>query len=277
MAEDNQNGAELRNNNQNRAETNIATPARDPRQPADFDPIALARMILRATRVGALGTLDDGGVPLVTLVSVATDLAGAPILLVSGLSAHTRNLKRDARCSLLLSQPGKGDPLAHPRLTLAGTAHPVQDEADKTRVRRRFLARHLKAQLYVDFPDFTFLRLEAASIHLNGGFARAYDGAAADILSALPDLAAFDALEQSAIAHMNEDHTDALTLYATQLCGMKGRTWRATGLDPYGLDLARGDDVARIAFDPPVYTGGALGSTLAALAQKARNLSGNTG
>lgn len=261
----------------NRAETNIATPARDTRQPADFDPIALARIILRGTRVGALGTLEDGGVPLVTLVSVATDLAGAPILLVSGLSAHTRNLKRDARCSLLLSQPGKGDPLAHPRLTLVGDAHPIRDEGEKARVRRRFLARHPKAQLYVDFPDFTFMRLEAASIHLNGGFARAYDGAAGDILSTLLDLAAFDALEQSAISHMNEDHADALTLYATQLCGMKGRAWRATGLDPHGLDLAKGDDVARIAFDPPVYTGGALRSALAALAQKARKMTSNAG
>ncbi len=96
---------------------------RDPRQPADFDPVTLGRHLLRAIRVGALGTLDpESGFPITTLTSVATDLDGAPILLVSGLSHHTKNLKVDARCSLLLSEGGRGDPLAHPRLTLTAEA-----------------------------------------------------------------------------------------------------------------------------------------------------------
>lgn len=243
-----------------------ASPPRDPRQPADFDPIALGRELLRSIRAGALATLDGSGFPLATLVSVATDLDGAPIILISGLSHHTRNLAADSRCSLLLSQGGKGDPLAHPRLTL--TAEAVR--TDDAIIRRRFLARHPKAALYVDFPDFSFYRLEPRTMHLNGGFARAHDGPAKAIMAALADRAAFAALEESAIAHMNEDHAEALALYAAYLCGQVPGAWRASGLDPHGLDLALGDRVARLAFDPAIPDGAALRMLLAEAAREAR-------
>ncbi len=240
---------------------------RDPRQPADFDPVALGRHLLRAIRVGALGTLDTGtGFPITTLVSVATDLDGAPILLVSGLSHHTKNLKGDPRCSLLLSEGGRGDPLAHPRLTLVAEARQVDDPV----IRRRFLARHPKSKLYVDFPDFAFYRLEPLRMMLNGGFARAFDGEASHILSPLPDRASYAELEEGAVAHMNEDHADALELYARVLCKMPGGAWRATGLDPHGLDLALNDRTARIAFNPPIHDGTALRKGLKQLADMAR-------
>lgn len=219
--------------------------ARDPRQPADFDPLALGKTLLRSIRVGALGTLDPAsGYPFVTLTSVATDLDGTPIILISRLSQHTQNLLADQRASLMLSQGGKGDPLAHPRLTLQVMAEPDQ----APRLRHRFLARHPKAQIYVDFPDFAFFRLKPLSLHLNGGFARAFDGPAELILSDIADPAAFEALERSAVEHLNADHAEALALYATALLGMPAGKWRATGLDPDGLDLALGDLTARLAF-----------------------------
>ncbi|MGL5447486.1 MAG: HugZ family protein [Rhabdaerophilum sp.] len=243
------------------------TPTRDPRQPADFDPITLGRHLLRAIRVGALGTLDrETGFPITTLVSVATDLDGAPVILVSGLSHHTKNLKIDPRCSLLLSEGGRGDPLAHPRLTLTAIAERVGDQV----IRRRFLARHPKAKLYVDFPDFAFYRLAPQVMQLNGGFARAFDGDGRLILSDISDREGFAELEEGAVSHLNEDHAEALELYARVLCGMGSGNWRATGLDPDGLDLALGERTARIAFFPPLQDGKSLRLGLKELADLAR-------
>jgi putative heme iron utilization protein len=110
---------------QNAAPLPGAMPDRLPegaRPPADFDPKAIARTLLRATRAGTLGTLDrNTGHPFASLVNVATDGDGSPVILTSRLSTHTANLERDGRASILLAQIGKGDPLAHPRLTVLGT------------------------------------------------------------------------------------------------------------------------------------------------------------
>lgn len=243
-------------------------PPRDPRQPADFDPVTLGKRLLRTVRVGALGTLDpETGFPVVTLTSIATDYDGTPIILVSRLSQHTKNLLADPRASLLLSQGGKGDPLAHPRLTLMAKA----EESKAPRLRERFLGRHPKAQLYIDFPDFLFFRLVPAKVHLNGGFARAFDGTAAHLMSDVPDADAFADLATSAIEHMNDDRAEALGLYAATLCGMPHGKWRASGLDPEGLDLALGDQTARVAFPAPVRDAASLRQTLKALADEARS------
>lgn len=228
---------------------------RDPRQPEDFDPALLGKTLLRASRIGTLATLaPESGFPFATLVNVATDLDGAPLILVSQLSNHTRNLLADSRVSLLLTRSGqnaraeKGDPMAHPRLTVQARAARVEEEAARERVRRRFLARHPKAQIYADFADFAFFRLEPVSIHINGGFARAFEGDARYITSALADSAAFDALEQEVLAHLNEAHAEALALYAQRLAGKGAGAWRAAALDPDGLDLMLGDEVARLPF-----------------------------
>src|SRR5580704_7276158 len=97
---------------------------------ADFDPKAVAKGLLRATRAGALATIDrNTGHPFASLVNVATDVDGSPLILVSRLSTHTANLEVDGRASLLLASGGKGDPLAHPRLTVLGKFIRVAREA----------------------------------------------------------------------------------------------------------------------------------------------------
>src|ERR1700721_3575277 len=93
---------------------------------ADFDPKAVAKGLLRATRVGALATIDrNTGHPFASLVNVATDVDGTPLILISRLSTHTANLEDDGRASLLFASVGRGDPLAYPRLTVLGTFIPV--------------------------------------------------------------------------------------------------------------------------------------------------------
>src|SRR3954464_860936 len=184
--------------------------------PADFVPAELAKTLLRTRRAGTLATLDrNTGHPFASLVTVATDVDGSPVILTSRLSTHTANLEADGRASVLLAQSGKGDPLAHPRLTVLGTfAQVARGTADDARVRRRFLARHPKAELYAGFGDFSFWRMDAVSAHLNGGFARAADLTAADILTDLTDAHELVAAEEGAVAHMNADHAEAVRLYA---------------------------------------------------------------
>ncbi len=238
-----------------------------PAAEAPFDAVGLAKSLLRKVRSGALATLErEGGAPFASLVTVATDLDGKPLLLLSRLSAHTLNLEADPRGSLLLSSGGKGDPLAHPRLTVTGTAQ----RSDEARVRSRFLARHPKAALYADFPDFAFFRLEVRAGHLNGGFAKAATLKPDELLTDLSGLEALAESEPGAVAHMNEDHADAVALYATRLAEEEPGPWRLTGFDPEGLDLMAGDRTARVAFPERLASPAALRPVLVAMAAKAR-------
>lgn len=247
-------------------------PAQDPIRPTDDDARALARELVRSARHGALATLSGDGHPFASLTSLATDLDGTPLILVSALSGHTGNLKADPRASLLIARSGKGDPLAHPRITLRVRARRIERESEEGgRIRRRFLARQPKAQLYVDFPDFSFFALSIEGASLNGGFGRAYELMPSDILSDPAQVQALIAAEEGAVAHMNEDHAEAVKLYATALLGAGDGDWRITGLDPDGLDLALGDQVLRLPFPEPVDGPGALRSVLVALAAKARS------
>ncbi|MBE7220653.1 MAG: pyridoxamine 5'-phosphate oxidase family protein, partial [Caulobacteraceae bacterium] len=181
-----------------------------PGQPDDFRPLAEAKRLLRSIRAGTLATLTGAGEPFATLVTVATDHDGAPLILVSQLSAHTRHMDKDPRVSLLLAETGEGDPLAHPRLTLTGTAAKVSEPEARRAARARFLARHPKAELYADFSDFSFWRIGLEQVHLNGGFARAARFPAVRLLTPLAGAETLIAAEQGAVAHMNADHRDAL-------------------------------------------------------------------
>jgi heme iron utilization protein len=135
----------------------------------------LARTLLMSSHSASLATLEANGHPSVSLVSVALDAAGAPLILVSRLSNHTTHLLRDPRCALLVSMGGKGDPLAHPRMTLNCHAIAVPTDAPgRDELRTRFLVHNPKAELYVDFPDFLFFVLEIRDANLNGGFGKAY-------------------------------------------------------------------------------------------------------
>jgi len=238
--------------------------------PPGYDGIAEAKQLLRSIRSGALATLaTTSGFPFASLTTVATDHDGSPILLLSQLSAHTRNVLADSRASLLLARMGKGDPLAHPRLTLVGRVAKTAEE-DRPRLRARFLARHPKAAIYVDFGDFAFYRLDCASAHLNGGFAKAADYTGAQILTDISDAQGLLDAEAGALEHLNGDHVDALTLYAQKLAGEPQARWRASGLDPDGLDLMAGDLTARLAFPQRITEPGALRRVLGELAAQAR-------
>jgi putative heme iron utilization protein len=148
-----------------------------PIRPTDAEARALARRLMDDARFGALGVIDpQTGGPLVSRVAVATNTQGAPVTLISDLSHHTRALKADPACSLLVGEPGdKGDPLTHPRLSLQGRMRFLRHgEPGHADLRARYLAIHPKAKLYIDFADFSFGLMEVEGAYLNGGFGKAF-------------------------------------------------------------------------------------------------------
>lgn len=246
-------------------------PKKDPLLPVDAEARRLAKDLLRRARQGALATLDPGdGAPLATRTALATDIDGSPVILTSTLSAHTQALLADQRCSILVGEPGKGDPLAHPRLTVIGRAERIGEGETRNRLKRRYLARHPKAELYVDFADFSFWRLEVARASLNGGFGRAYALVPEDLLTDMTGLEGLMGFEAGAVDHMNADHADAVALYARAFCKAPAGDWVLTGLDPEGLDLALGDRVERLWFDAPLTAAEELRPLLLRLAKEAR-------
>ncbi|MBN9248026.1 MAG: HugZ family protein, partial [Hyphomicrobium sp.] len=147
----------------------------DTLQPVDDAARRLGKTLMRTARYASLATIDPlDGSPSVSRVSLATAMDGSPVFLISRLSGHFANLEADARCSLLVGEPGKGDPLAYPRMTLIGTAENLADNPDRPHVKSRFLRRNPKAALYADFPDFAFWKFTPARASLNGGFGKAY-------------------------------------------------------------------------------------------------------
>lgn len=245
-------------------------------RPTDEEAVGLARILLRAARYGALAVLDpETGAPQASRVAVATDLDGTPIILVSSLSGHTPGLLADPRCSLLLGEPGKGDPLAHPRITVAGEAQRIErGTEDHERVSRRFLARHPKAELYANFGDFSYFLLHPQSASLNGGFGKAYRLTRDELLSDRTVAKALAGGEASAVAHMNADHADAIALYARHFGKAAVGSWILTGIDPDGLDLALGDKVLRIGFPEQLKDAGEMRKALVAMAAECREVLG---
>src|SRR6476620_1134796 len=237
---------------------------------ADFDAARLARSLLRRSRQGALATLMAGsGDPYCSLVNVASHPDGSPILLISRLALHTRNILGDARVSLMLDERAEGDPLEGSRIMLAGRAEESKPD-DLEVLRRRYLNTHPSAEAFVDFKDFSFFRIRPLGAHLVAGFGRIVDLKPAQFLTDISDAGALLEAEQGAIDHMNADHREATNLYATRLLGAEAGDWRCTGCDPGGIDLQAGEKKLRLDFPARVTGPGELRKMLVKLAEDAR-------
>jgi putative heme iron utilization protein len=237
---------------------------------ADFDAAGLARSLLRRSRQGALATLMRGsGDPYCSLVNVASHCDGSPILLISRLALHTRNILDDPRVSLMLDERAEGDPLEGARIMLAGKAEQAGG-AQEAVLRRRYLNAHPSAEAFVNFKDFSFFKVRPSAAHLVAGFGRIVDLNPEQFLTELSDADALLEAEQGAIEHMNADHRDAINLYATKLLGAEQADWCCTGCDPEGLDMQAGAKTLRLEFPERVTNGTALRKMLVKLAVEAR-------
>ena len=210
----------------------------------------LARTLLRSARYAAIAVLDpETGFPFASRVLLGTDIDGVPVILVSGLSTHTRALDADRRASLLTGEPGKGDPLAYPRLTTQCLAELVErDSVIHARIRSRFLNRHAKAKLYIDFPDFRFFRLVPQSASLNGGFGRAYLLDGDDLTIRSPGNENVAAQADAIVQELLGTSPDLAAMTAASLKAGNGGEWRICGVDCAGFDLISGDLLLRCEF-----------------------------
>lgn len=233
-----------------------------------FDPRLAAKKLLREARSGALATLmPESGDPYCSLVNVATTIGGAPVLLLSQLAIHTKNLLSDPRVSLMLDERKQGDPLEGARVMLMGRC--VKDADAATRI--AYLRRHPDAEMYANFSDFSFYRMVVGGAHLVAGFGRIVDLKPGDVVTEVVDAKALVDAEADAIAHMNTDHADACRLYATKLLGARDGDWRCVGIDPEGIELQDGQMALRLPFPRRITAPGPLRVMLKDLAEEARS------
>ncbi|MFL1463548.1 HugZ family protein [Roseococcus sp. DSY-14] len=228
-----------------------------------------ARQLIRAARSATLATQADGQ-PFAALVTPATAPDLSVLLWLSTLSEHTRQLGREGRCALLFTGEAEtANPQTAPRVTLTGVAERIEDAALKA----RWLARHPYAALYADFSDFALWRVRPGAALLVGGFARA-TRLRAEALA--PGHEAVAAAEAGILAHVNQDHADAVRAIAAALGGADG-PWRLSAVDPEGCDLLLGEAVLRLPFAAPARSPDAVRAALVRAAREARLSRGGAG
>jgi len=238
----------------------------------DADTPAACRRLMRRQGHAALATSWDGR-PYVSLVALACDFDASPLLLISDLAQHSRNIAADAKVSLLFDGGARehpppassADPLAGPRLSLIGTAR----RCEGPRLLDRFIARHPSAASYAEFGDFHLYRVTIERGHLVAGFGRISWIEGAELRFA-GDGGALGAAESEVVRHMNDDHADAVALFAGRLLRRPGDGWRMTGIDPEGIDLRCEGDVGRLDFPAPVLDAAAARRALIELTGQAR-------
>ncbi len=263
----------------------------DPHQRTAPDPDAAAAAAVRApthaercrtlvlrARSATISTLarDPEGFPYGSLVTIAIDVAGRPLFLLSTLAEHTGNLLASPNASVLVAEPSgtHDEPLALGRVTLLGPCRTV-DPSETAAVREVFLAQQPSASYYVDFPDFAFYRIEPTALRYVGGFGRMSWVSADDYAEAKPDPLYAGAL--GVLEHMNNDHGDSVLAYARVLAGIVEATAATmTAIDAYGFELAvktpSGPRTARLAFDEPVASMDEVRRAMVTLGKRTRAL-----
>lgn len=224
-----------------------------------------ARRFVRAHPHGILATLSKrlDGFPFGSVAPFVTDQSGAPVILISTLAEHTKNILQDNRVSLIV-HPCADDMQTAGRVTLSG--HAVQ-LPDKTPLRNRYLRYLPQAAQYFDMHDFQFYRIEITAVRYIGGFGKIHWVEAASYQAPANQLAE---LEDSILEHMNNDHADALTNLCRHVHQQVVASAEMIGIDCDGFDVRTQGRVLRFEFDTPVLDATSARSTLAAVARAAR-------
>jgi heme iron utilization protein len=236
-------------------------------------PALEARRLIRAAGSAALAT-QAAGQPFASLVTPAAAPDLSPLLWLSTLSEHTRQLRAEPRCALLFTgEPEGPNPQTTPRVTLTGQAEPVEGP-EAAALKARWLARHPYAALYADFADFALWRIAPGGALLVGGFARAVRLRLPDLLPDPAAVAALAAAEARIVEHVNADHADAAADIAEGLLGQAppadGEAWRLVAVDVDCADLAAGERVCRLHFSRSVWNSEEVRSELVRAARDGR-------
>lgn len=244
------------------AEPAAQSPARAESRP---DRGVEARRFVRAHPHGVLSTLSKrlDGAPFGSIAPFVLDHAGCPVILISTLAEHTRNLDADPRCSLI-AHPCAQDPQAAGRVTLVGRAERL---ADKHLLGPRYLRYFPEAQGYFGMHDFHFYRVQVQAVRYIGGFGSIHWIAAEDFAPASNSL--HDS-EESILEHMNSDHAHNLRAYCAQVHAVQASQAEMIGVDVDGFDLRADGRVLRFEFASPARDAGQVREQLVALAQRCR-------
>jgi hypothetical protein len=235
------------------------------------------RQLMRRAGRAALATAlarDASAWPYASLVLVALDHDASPLLLLSDLADHTKNLAADPRVGLLFDgTAGWRDPLAGARACVLGRVEP----APSARLLARYVARHPRAEAYAGFTDFKLYRVAVERAHLVAGFGRIHWIGADQVLFDAAGAEALAEAEAAILGHMNQDHAEAVQLIARQVLGLDGEGWTLVGIDPEGCDLGRDGALARATFDKRVIDGDSARVELVGLTKRARRLATGKG
>lgn len=238
--------------------------------------IRQARALLRGARSGVLATQREGQ-PFAGLVTPAMAPDLSILLWLSDLSEHTRQLRDEPRCALMVQgPPADANPQTAPRTTVTGLAERVSGD-ETAALKARWLALHPYAALYAGFADFALWRIRPQAALLVGGFAAATRLRGEALRPEPRAVAAIAAAEAEICAHMNEDHAEAVEIMAVHLCGQGPGPWRMVAADVDGCDLALGHATCRHDFPEPVSDFAGMRAALVAAARAGRAAQGGQG
>lgn len=245
---------------------------------------ALARELVRVAWKATLGTVGrSGGYPYASLAAIAAQPGGSPLLLLSGLAEHTKNIEADQRASILIDGTSAGRAaLTGARVTLVGRMREMREE-DEATARRRYLARQPDASGFIDFADFKLYSLDVEWAHLVAGFGRIVRLQAGDVTVVTGDAGGLIDAEPGILDHMNDDHSDAIAAIAAAHLATGPEAggpspsepggWRMIGCDPEGFDLTDGQRAIRILFSQRITTPDAARAELVTITRAARSRS----
>lgn len=208
------------------------------------------RASLHNAQFGSLATINpNDGYPMSSRILVATDYDGSPVTLISTLAAHTKALLADGRCSLMVGEPGKGDPLASPRLMLTCDSRQIQPDDEKLiDLRDRFSRFHPKSKIYSGFADFSFFKLDVFYATYNGGFGRAYHISKEDIQDSGNLFINNAKLENEIIHEITEIYSDRFQEFFKKLHNDVKINWKIRGIDDFGLDIELNNKPFRMSY-----------------------------
>lgn len=227
---------------------------------------AEARQFLSATHSGVLSTISARleGYPFGSIAPFVLDHDGNPLILISTIAEHTKNIQADARVSLIAFDPGASDMQAGARLTVIGKAIPMdKDEA----LRARYLRYFPQAEGYFDMHDFLFHRIAVEQARFIGGFGKIHWIPGDELRAPANRLAAQEA---AILDHMNADHAENLSAYCRHVHGIEAAQAIMIGIDTAGFDVRANDKLLRFAFDTPVTDAQEARQALVALAKACR-------
>jgi putative heme iron utilization protein len=228
---------------------------------------AEARQFLSATHNGVLSTISARleGYPFGSIAPFVLDHEGCPLILISTIAEHTKNIQADARVSLIAFDPTSPDMQASARLTVVGNAQLAEKDAA---LRARYLRYFPQAEGYFDMHDFLFYRIEMTQARFIGGFGNIHWIPGDELRSPANHLAEQEA---SILEHMNADHAGNLQAYCRHVHGVEAAEAIMVGIDTAGFDVRADGKLLRFALDTPVTDAKQARDALVALAQASRS------